>query len=270
MFQSIAYKLIAVPGGTVSADIGAPGSPFFNAGTEHVTVPVFYIGETEISYELWYAVRTWATDSARGPNIYTFANAGREGSSGTIGAAPTTAKQEPVTEIGWLDAAVWCNAYSEALGKTPVYKNGGTVLRDSSGTGSVQVEDTINNGFRLPTDAQWEYAARGGVSGASAWAYAYAGSDTIDNVAVYSGNSGNKTAGVKSKDPNSLGLYDMTGNVWEWCEDVYSGANRVIRGGAWNLLAAGCSTLISRYGIDPVAMTTFVGFRVVGSPSSAQ
>ena len=98
--------------------------------------------------------------------------------------------------------------------------------------------------FRLPTEAEWECAARGGQSGGSK----YAGSDNISNVAWYDDNSGGETHNVATKSPNSLGIYDMSGNVWEWCQDCYggyssssqtnpkgpsSGVLRVLRGGSW-------------------------------------
>ncbi len=105
--------------------------------------------------------------------------------------------------------------------------------------------------FRLPTEAEWEYAARGGQSGGTK----YAGSDNINSVAWYNYNSGRETHNVATKSPNSLGIYDMSGNVWEWCQDWYgeysrssvtnpigpsSGAYRVYRGGGWSGHARHC------------------------------
>ena len=106
--------------------------------------------------------------------------------------------------------------------------------------------------FKLPTEAQWEYAARGG---SRSYGYKYSGSNDLDSVAWYYHNSSNKTHPVKTKQPNELGLYDMSGNVWEWCQDWYgdnsnssqtnpvgpsSGSSRVYRGGSWSSGAMRC------------------------------
>jgi formylglycine-generating enzyme required for sulfatase activity/serine/threonine protein kinase len=127
--------------------------------------------------------------------------------------------------------------------------------------------------YRLPTEAEWEYAARGGQS------YTYAGSDNIGGVAWYGSNSGSKTHPVGQKSANGYGLYDMTGNVWEWCSDWYgsdyyssspssnpkgpsSGANRVLRGGSWNFNAEYCRTA-NRDTDTPTYRDSSFGFRLV-------
>jgi len=131
--------------------------------------------------------------------------------------------------------------------------------------------------YRLPTEAEWEYAARGGAAGSTT---KYAGSNNIDNVAWYTNNSGSKTHPVGQKKPNELGLYDMSGNVWEWCGDWYgnyssgsqanpkgspTGSYRVIRGGCWYNDTSICMLAIRDKG-SPGDNNSCVGFRLVLAP----
>lgn len=259
----------------------------------------FWIGETEVTYDLWYTVYHWATTEATSP--YIFANAGREGNDGGIGAAPTDI--EPVTYITWLDAVVWCNALTEwcntknSTNYTCVYNDGGNPIRNSSGAAAIGVctpdnteilSDDTATGFRLPTSDEWELAARyiddsnndGDISDfgeyypgnyASGAMADYNNTAATDFVAVSFYNSSSSTASVKSKSTasaNTLGIYDMSGNVWEWCYDwfpSYEGSYRVIRGGGWNgtrdFLCVGGSS----YNCDPYIDNTQIGIRFVRS-----
>jgi formylglycine-generating enzyme required for sulfatase activity len=120
--------------------------------------------------------------------------------------------------------------------------------------------------FRLPTEAEWEYAARGGNK---SHGYKYSGSNSIGQVAWYTDNSGSTTHPVATKSPNELGIYDMTGNVWEWTSDLWcsnynssrTGSNRVCRGGGWYGNARGCRVSCRSYR-EPSNSGNGLGFRL--------
>ncbi|MFE9249934.1 formylglycine-generating enzyme family protein [Streptomyces sp. NPDC007088] len=125
----------------------------------------------------------------------------------------------PVTGVSWLEAIRFCNAFSVRAGATPVYTlDGEDVTYDRSA-----------DGYRLPTEAEWEHACRAGTTGPHY--------GTLDAIAWYRDNSGERVHPVGGKQPNAWGLYDMLGNAWDWCWDLYDpqvyGSYRVLRGGGW-------------------------------------
>lgn len=172
----------------------------------------------------------------------------------------------PVEQVSWFDSVAYCNALSAKEQLPPCYQISGTTVLWTTGTACV--------GYRLPTEAEWEYAARQPSTAV------YSGSDSVDAVAWYLGNSGSTTHAVKTKTANGRGLYDLSGNVWEWVWDVYqsnyealpstdpfgpsTGANRVIRGASWTNSATDTRIAI-RNAYMPTFRSTSLGFRIVRS-----
>ena len=171
----------------------------------------------------------------------------------------------PVEHVSWYDAVKFCNKLSQMEGLDQCYTINGS---------DVSWSNKSCNGWRLPTEAEWEYAARGGQS------YKYAGNNNVDEVAWYGGNSGDETHPVGQKKPNGFGLYDMSGNVAEWVWDwngeyssqsgtdlvgPSSGTYRVFRGGGWDS-SAGNTRVSHRYWIRPGYVIFGNGFRPGRTP----
>ena len=149
------------------------------------------------------------------------------------------------------------------MGKNPSYFKGDNLPVEMVSWNDVQeflfrLNALTGRNYRLPTQAEWEFAARGG---SASKGYIYSGSNGIAVVAWFKENSNNRTHPVGTKQPNELGIYDMSGNVWEWCEDLYWGG-RIVRGGSWGDKAksARVSAGIKYY---PYNLNNFLGFRVV-------
>ena len=155
----------------------------------------------------------------------------------------------PVESVSWWDAVRFCNALSECEGLTPAYRPEDDVEWDLTA-----------DGYRLPTEAEWEHACRAGTGGPRY--------GRLDDIAWHRANSGEQPHDVGGKLPNAWGLYDMLGNVWEWCWDIYDaevyGTYRVLRGGGWFDEHWSCRASVRRRS-HPTLQIDDVGFRVARS-----
>ena len=274
---SVSYRIIPegfveVTGTTITGtESWTPESEVF-VSNRQITIPDMYVSDHEVT-QAEYAK---------------YCKYGSSSPSSSCGVGDNY----PAYYVNWYDAVVYCNLRSIDEELTPAYKIGEeTDPRKWSGIvgdaengycGPTSINSTWNaltydktaNGYRLPTEAEWEYIARE----AGTLTTTYSGSDTIDDVAWYTSNSSSKTHEVKGKNANSLGIYDMSGNVWEWCYDWYSssinsstadtgassGSHRVERGGSWYFRASDC-TVSARNRYDPNYRNNYRGFRVVRS-----
>jgi formylglycine-generating enzyme required for sulfatase activity len=236
---SVPANMVRVEGGTFS--MGSSNGDSDEKPVHSVTVRSFSMGKYEVTQAEYEAVMGTNPSNWKGANL-------------------------PVERVSWLDAIEYCNKLSIKEGLAPAYR----------GSGNDVVCNFFATGYRLPTEAEWEYAAKGGNK--DYMTYEYAGGNNAGAVGWYDGNSGGQTHEVGTKVPNSLGLYDMSGNVWEWCWDWYtsgysataqtdptgaaSGSDRVRRGGSW-FNDALCLRSAYRGYDTPSGRYTNYGFRVV-------
>ena len=231
-------RMIYVAGGTFQMGSNDDKAYESEKPIHAVTLDPYYILEHEVTQAMWAKVMDESVDN----RLYKYYDDDYYNIR-SIG------DDYPMIAVSWSEAKKFCEKLSELTGKR----------------------------FALPTEAQWEYAARGGNVGNG---HQYSGSNTIRDVAWYEGNSNEYAHRIKKKDPNELGLYDMSGNVWEWCSDWYgtysateqynpegpsSGVIRVLRGGSWNSRNVDCRVSV-RNGISQSDIILDVGFRVVCIP----
>ena len=260
-------KIAAVTNGTVGHSAESGNAP------HTVSLSAYRIGETEVTQELW--------EKVMGTNPSNF--------SGSPEGSEVQGKR-PVENVNWYQCIAFCNKLSKACNLDPCYTVSGVdfdalnfsdIPTSNNTNWNNAVCDRTKKGFRLPTEAEWEWAAMGGKN------YRWAGTDTeseLKNYAWYKnddgGDANGKTHQVKLKSANGYGLYDMSGNVWEWCWDWYSsttptggqdpaggasGTRRVGRGGSWNDLASIC-TVGLRNDYSPGSRSNILGFRLACLP----
>jgi sulfatase modifying factor 1 len=268
----------AAPGAPPAQQVLVPAGT--NSGTDPdagayslTNVSAFYMDNFEVTQALWDAVKNW-----NGGNGYSYDNSGS--GKGT---------NHPVQGVNWYDCVKWCNARSQQDGLTPVYyTDAGYTQIYKSGQVNALYVNSAATGYRLPTDVEWQYAARGGVSGQRfPWSdvntiqhtranymsesidpFAYDTSATRNYHPTYTTGNQPYTSPVGAFAPNGYGLYDVAGNVSEWCFDWYpdfENQYRMVRGGSWYDTADACRVAERRLA-SPNSVSFSKGFRTVRKP----
>ena len=260
--NGVSFKMVAIKGGTFQ--MGSNEGEADEKPVHSVTVSDFYMGETEVTvaqFEAFIKATGYQTDAEKKTGGYgSWIWNGRKWeqkdgitwrSDATGRKRPQSEHNHPVLHVSWNDAVAYCEWMSRTTGEN----------------------------YRLPTEAEWEYAAGGGASGRTKWAGTNSES-SLGSYAWYGSNSNSQTHPVGTKSPNGLGLFDMSGNVWEWCSDwkgdyssggqtnpqgPASGSLRVIRGGSWDHDPSYCRVAY-RFNFTPDFRNYYLGFRVALAP----